>query len=190
MTVKGSSARPREAAATCRCQWAASKKCPRSRRARGPSIEIDGIHNLALLRNGHVMAWGGDKDGALGDESEGGISATPVEVSHLTDATSIAAGARDGFAVGPPVPMLTSLEPSIGYAEERVEITGTNLAGATSVQFGSVSTERDRRGQRNVPGRRRAAAAPAHGGGDGDHRVRHERCGERRSLPLRARRHT
>ncbi len=105
------------------------------------SVEIDGIHNLALLSDGHVMAWGGNKDGALGDESEGGISATPVEVSHLTDATSIAAGARDSFAVGPPVPIVTSVEPSKGVSGTRVEITGTNLAGATSVQFGSVSTE-------------------------------------------------
>ena len=104
-------------------------------------VQINGIHNLALLADGHVMAWGGDKEGDLGNESEGGFSATPVEVSNLTDATGIAAGARDGFAVGPPVPIVTGVEPSSGVGGTHVRITGTNLAGATEVHFGSVGTK-------------------------------------------------
>lgn len=103
-------------------------------------VDINGIHNVALLSDGNVMAWGGNKEGQLGDGTEGGSSATPVEVSGLTGVTGIAAGASDAFAIGPPVPIVTGVAPATGHAGTRVHITGVNLEGATSAGFESSST--------------------------------------------------
>jgi alpha-tubulin suppressor-like RCC1 family protein len=103
-------------------------------------VQINGSHDLALLSDGTVMAWGGDKEGELGNEQEGGSSYTPVAVSGLEDVTGIAAGAVDGFAIGPPVPIVESIEPTSGTAGTKVRINGKNLAGATSVGFGAAST--------------------------------------------------
>lgn len=103
-------------------------------------IDINSNHNLALLANGSVMAWGGDKEGELGNEQEGGSSFTPVEVSGLSQVTGISAGAADSFAVGPPVPIVESSSPASGPAGTLVHVTGKNLAAATSVQFGSTAT--------------------------------------------------
>ncbi len=103
-------------------------------------IDINSIHNLALLSDGEVMAWGGDKEGELGDETEGGSSATPVLVSKLSGVTGIAAGASDGFAIGPHVPIVTGVTPEKGVTGTRVHVTGLNLEGATSVGFGLNST--------------------------------------------------
>ena len=103
-------------------------------------VQIDGSHNLALLGDGTVMAWGGDKEGQLGNGQEGGFSFTPVPVGGLQDVTDIAAGAVDSFAVGPPVPIVEGVEPTSGEAGTRVRITGKNLANATAVTFGSAST--------------------------------------------------
>jgi alpha-tubulin suppressor-like RCC1 family protein len=101
-------------------------------------VGINTRHNLALLSDGSVMAWGGDKEGELGNGSEGGTSVTPVEVSGLAGATGIAAGASDGFAVGPPVPIVSSIETHTGHAGTKVEVKGFNLNGASAVHFGSV----------------------------------------------------
>ncbi len=103
-------------------------------------VDINGTHNVALLDDGTVMTWGGNKEGQLGDGTEGGSSFTPVQVSGLTDVTGIAGGASDSFAVGPPVPVVTNIEPASGSAGTLVRITGVNLGGAGSVSFGSGST--------------------------------------------------
>ncbi len=100
-----------------------------------------GAHVLALLGDGRVMAWGSNSHGQLGNGSggEGQKSATPVEVSGLTDVTSIAAGATDSLAAGPPVPVVTAINPTGGVPGTEVEVKGFNLGSAESVQFGTVN---------------------------------------------------
>jgi alpha-tubulin suppressor-like RCC1 family protein len=102
---------------------------------------IDTTHNLALLESGTVKAWGGNKDGELGNGETGGSSATPVLVKDLKGATSIAAGAQSSFAAGPPVPIVTSIEPTQGTSSGGTKVTvhGYNLGEASSAEFGSVS---------------------------------------------------
>ncbi|MFI4991547.1 MAG: IPT/TIG domain-containing protein [Solirubrobacterales bacterium] len=56
-------------------------------------------YSLALLTNGKVMAWGEENTyGALGDGTTE-ESATPVEVSGLTDVTAISAGPENSLAL-------------------------------------------------------------------------------------------
>jgi alpha-tubulin suppressor-like RCC1 family protein len=52
----------------------------------------------ALLRDGHVMAWGENPEGELGDGNTT-PSPVPVEVEGLSDATGIAAGYCSGIAL-------------------------------------------------------------------------------------------
>jgi alpha-tubulin suppressor-like RCC1 family protein len=53
----------------------------------------------ALTLSG-VLAWGDDSDGELGDGGTAGSqSSTPMPVNELSDATAIAAGSKDGYAV-------------------------------------------------------------------------------------------
>ncbi len=58
-------------------------------------------HSLALLSNGHVMAWGENNSGQLGDGHSGAGSNeyAPVEVHGLTDATAIAGGDANSDAL-------------------------------------------------------------------------------------------
>lgn len=100
---------------------------------------IDTTHNLALLENKTVKAWGGNKDGELGNGETGGFTATPVEVKDLKEATSIEAGAQSSFAAGPPVPIVTGIEPAQGTGEGGTKVTvhGFNLGEASKVEFGS-----------------------------------------------------
>ncbi len=77
------------------------------------AISARGRHALALLEDGHVMAWGSqDKDGTLGDgtytgpesciEIKGntfGCSRVPVEVSGLSGIKAIAAGGYFNLAL-------------------------------------------------------------------------------------------
>ena len=51
---------------------------------------------LALLKDGKVMSWGDNKNGALGDGNETSTT-EPVEVKGLSEVTAIAAG--DEFAL-------------------------------------------------------------------------------------------
>jgi alpha-tubulin suppressor-like RCC1 family protein len=62
---------------------------------------IAGTHgyNLALLRDGEVMAWGNDKDGRLGNGIESGFSETPEPVNGLTEVTAIATGQFHALAL-------------------------------------------------------------------------------------------
>jgi alpha-tubulin suppressor-like RCC1 family protein len=99
--------------------------------------------DLALLRNGHVMAWGyNGAGGELGDNSTV-QSDVPVEVQGLSAASAIAAGENHSLAVGTlsPVPTITSIEPNYGSASggTNVTITGTNLSEVSAVKFGSTS---------------------------------------------------
>ncbi len=108
--------------------------------AAGAHQGINTTHNLALLENGTVEALGGNKDGELGNGEVGGSSATPVEVTNLKDATAIAAGSQSSFAAGPPVPIVTGIEPVQGPSEggTKVKVHGYNLGEAGSAEFGSV----------------------------------------------------
>jgi hypothetical protein len=67
------------------------------------AIDGGGEHALALLSDGTVMAWGGDRSGQLGDgeEDESGYPAEdePVEVIGLTDVTAISAGEAFSLAL-------------------------------------------------------------------------------------------
>jgi alpha-tubulin suppressor-like RCC1 family protein len=62
------------------------------------SVAAGGLHSLALLANGTVMAWGNNGFGQLGD----GTTVTrsvPVEVTGLTGVRAIAAGADHSLAL-------------------------------------------------------------------------------------------
>jgi alpha-tubulin suppressor-like RCC1 family protein len=105
------------------------------------AIAAGTIHNLALLRNGTVMAWGSNFHGELGDGTTTG-SDVPVAVSGLSGVTGIAAGAEDSLAYIPPAPPPTvkKIKPNKGSADgdTTVTISGTRFTGATAVKFGST----------------------------------------------------
>lgn len=69
-----------------------------------------GTHRLALLKNGHVLAWGNNQDGELGQglethgfEKEVRINQKlPKEVKGLSDVTKIAAGGGTDYALTAP----------------------------------------------------------------------------------------
>jgi len=105
------------------------------------AISAGGQHSMALLGNGTVMTWGEDKYGELGDGSAGEPSDVPVAVSGLTEVHGIAAGRWHDLAYGEPLPAVTSVTPAGGptAGDTEVTITGSNLEGATSVHFGTVS---------------------------------------------------
>jgi alpha-tubulin suppressor-like RCC1 family protein len=112
------------------------------------AISAGGANNLALLSNGHVMAWGRNDDGELGDGTSAGpevcrngiCSAKPVEVHGLADVKGIASGGDSSYAFGPP-PTVTAVKPRKGPANggTTITITGTDLTGATEVKFGSTN---------------------------------------------------
>jgi alpha-tubulin suppressor-like RCC1 family protein len=58
----------------------------------------DGEQSLALLANGHVMAWGSGEYGQLGDGSTSD-SDVPVEVTGLSGVRAIAAGGKHSLAL-------------------------------------------------------------------------------------------
>ncbi|WP_317936587.1 RCC1 domain-containing protein [Streptomyces cellostaticus] len=62
------------------------------------SIAAGTRHSLALRADGSVRAWGYNGFGQLGDGTTGGSSNTPVVVSVLLNATSIAAGGDHNLA--------------------------------------------------------------------------------------------
>jgi alpha-tubulin suppressor-like RCC1 family protein len=62
-------------------------------------VSAGGSHNLALLPNGTVSAWGGNGQGQLGNHSSGGSAAAPVPVSGIKGASAVYAGAGDSFAL-------------------------------------------------------------------------------------------
>jgi alpha-tubulin suppressor-like RCC1 family protein len=70
-------------------------------------ISAGGDLMLALVSDGTVLAWGGNGLGQLGIGSSTTQPAGPVQVTGLTGATQVAAGAASGFAVHVPQPLLT-----------------------------------------------------------------------------------
>jgi len=59
--------------------------------AEGASIALGGSHSCALLTDGTMKCWGYNGYGQLGDGTTTDRT-TPVEVSGITTATSIALG--------------------------------------------------------------------------------------------------
>ena len=92
-------------------------KCPKPTCSKTPvavsglssvtAIAAGYLHNLALLQNGHVYAWGDGVDGELGDGTSSGpnicdntpCSTKPVAVTGLSSAMAIAAGANHSLAL-------------------------------------------------------------------------------------------
>ena len=66
-------------------------------------------------------------------------SAGSVNVTVTTPAGTSAAGSGNLFTYTIPAPTITGLNPTSGPAGGTITITGTNLTGAASVQFGSTA---------------------------------------------------
>lgn len=65
------------------------------------AIAAGSQHNMALLSNGEVMAWGQDWSGQLGTGAKAEIDTTvPAPVPGLIDVSEIAAGVNQSFAYG------------------------------------------------------------------------------------------
>jgi alpha-tubulin suppressor-like RCC1 family protein len=62
------------------------------------SVVAGGVHALALLNDGMVMAWGGNGAGQLGDGTTT-ASDVPVAVSGLSEVTQITAGEASSFGL-------------------------------------------------------------------------------------------
>ena len=84
-------------------------------------------HNLALMQNGNVLAWGSNFRGALGDGTDVAGGPSPVQVATLYDnVAQISAGGDQSVVVGPPgqptppptaapsTPQITSVTPGDG----------------------------------------------------------------------------
>ena len=63
------------------------------------SVAGGAYHSLALKDDGTVWAWGSDIYGQLGDGTDINYSATPVQVSNLSGAVSVAGGVYHSLAV-------------------------------------------------------------------------------------------
>ncbi len=64
------------------------------------AISAGAEYSLALLENGHVMAWGWNEQGQLGDGETTGTPVTkPVEVKGLEHVAAISAGEKAGYAL-------------------------------------------------------------------------------------------
>ncbi len=63
------------------------------------AIAAGGGHTCALMQDGTAQCWGADDRGQLGDGSFAGIRPTPLPVTGLANAISIAAGGEDTCAV-------------------------------------------------------------------------------------------
>ena len=90
--------------------WEASQLVPVSGLSGVTAIsDSEGFSSLALLGNGTVMAWGGNKSGELGNGSdENSPDETPEPVLDLSNVTAISAGAEFDLALTGPAPAQTA----------------------------------------------------------------------------------
>lgn len=128
------------------------------------AISAGGEQNFALLRDGTVVGWGWNAFDEIGSGAAGpgfcyfsyydkineypeeppyGVpcASTPVAVAELTGVTGISAFEEGGaLAVGPLSERVTGVTPAEGSGAGGTEVTisGTDLAEATSVHFGSA----------------------------------------------------
>jgi len=63
------------------------------------AVSAGGLHSLALLGGGTVMAWGDNESGQLGNGRNETVSSVPVAVSGLSGVTAIAAGGEHSLAL-------------------------------------------------------------------------------------------
>jgi alpha-tubulin suppressor-like RCC1 family protein len=103
------------------------------------AIAAGGQRTMALLSSGIVIDWGDNEWGALGTGSAGGFSDVPVAVSGLGQVSGISAGTLHSLTYGEPTPAVSALSPNTGSGAggTSVTITGSNLAGASAVKFGT-----------------------------------------------------
>jgi hypothetical protein len=103
------------------------------------AVAAGGMHSMALLGGGAVMAWGEDRYGELGIGAAGEPSDVPVVVSGLSEVSGIAAGGFHDLAYGEPLPTVTAVSPDAGstVGGTSVSVTGSGFAGATAVRFGA-----------------------------------------------------
>lgn len=103
------------------------------------AISAGGRDSAALLGSGSVVTWGANKMGQLGDGAMDEGSDVPVAVSGLNNLASVSVGGVHMLAFGEPVPTVTGVSPKLGPAAggATVTITGSDLASATAVKFGS-----------------------------------------------------
>jgi alpha-tubulin suppressor-like RCC1 family protein len=95
------------------------------------AIAAGNQHNLALLSDGEVMAWGENWDGQLGTDTTVSTD-TPVPVPGLVDVSEIAAGEDRSFAygvLGEARPEISGLSPVSGS-----QTGGTAMAQAPPVR--------------------------------------------------------
>ncbi len=106
-------------------------------------VSAGDLHNLALLSDGTVMAWGNDEAGQLGN---GGFkeSDVPVPVSGLTDVTQISAGnyhslalLSDGTVDAWGMDELWQLGNIETEGQSRVPVPVSGLSGATAIAAGN-----------------------------------------------------
>jgi alpha-tubulin suppressor-like RCC1 family protein len=105
------------------------------------AISAGAQDSVALLGSGSLMAWGINRWGTLGNGANGSPSSLPVAVAGLRQVASVSAGGFHMLAFGEPIPVVTSISPTVGPSTggATVEINGTDLADATGVKFGSTS---------------------------------------------------
>jgi alpha-tubulin suppressor-like RCC1 family protein len=114
-----------------------------------PLSELKGVsaiaagyeHNLALLSDREVVAWGENWNGQLGTGDTVSTDG-PVPVPGLIDVSEIAAGEGRSFAygvLGETQPEVSELSPVSGsqMGGTVVTIKGKNFVGATAVKFGT-----------------------------------------------------
>jgi hypothetical protein len=114
------------------------------------AVSAGGDHNLALLEDGKLQAWGGNEFGeiGIGYSGKGNKVSEPVDVGcGLTDISLIATSFWDAYAVGPTAdntcPEVTSLEPREGAGSGGTSVTihGNEFTDVSAVSFGGVKAE-------------------------------------------------
>ncbi len=113
------------------------------------AVAAGSFYSLALKSDGSVWAWGSNPNGELGDDMPYN-SSTPVQVLGPGGTGTLSAAAlgtgccgEHSLAISPtPVtPVVSQVNPSSGPAAggTSVTITGTNLASASAVDFGTTA---------------------------------------------------
>jgi alpha-tubulin suppressor-like RCC1 family protein len=112
------------------------------------SISAGQFANLALLANKTIAAWGGNEHGQLGIGESFGYKdvSEPVMVCGVLEASGISGGNLADYFYGvtrtAPCPTLTKVSPKLGpqAGGTTVTITGTDLTGASAVEFEPFTT--------------------------------------------------
>jgi alpha-tubulin suppressor-like RCC1 family protein len=98
------------------------------------AIAAGAYQDMASLSDGAVVAWG---EGPLGDGTPY-ESSQPVTVLDESWPTGLSGGATFNLAYGPPAPTVSDVTPHSGAEGTTVDLTGSNLTGATAVEFGTT----------------------------------------------------